>query len=149
MTPQQRVLIVEDDDAIRILVETVLRRRGYDVETARNGVEALDQMHAAPFALVILDLMMPRMSGYEVLEQLGAQPLRDRPLVLVLTAGIDVRPFDKTLVVGTIHKPFDLDLLVDVVRGCLTTTAQTPATQPEAPIDEFPPPPTRPETSVN
>lgn len=150
MTPEQRVLIVEDDDAIRILVETVLRRRGYAVETARNGVEALDQMHAAPFALVILDLMMPRMSGYEVLEQLAAQPLRDRPLVLVLTAGIDARPFDTTLVIGTIHKPFDIDLLVDVVRGCLTTTPSPPKTPAEAPIEDCPPPPPkRPETSVN
>jgi DNA-binding response OmpR family regulator len=149
MTPEQRVLIVEDDDAIRILVETVLRRRGYAVETARNGVEALDQMQAAPFALVILDLMMPRMSGYEVLEHLGTQPLRDRPLVLVLTAGIDARPFDTTLVIGTIHKPFDLDLLVDIVRGCLSMTTPPPS-RPDTPIEERQqPPPKRPETSPN
>ena len=123
MKSDKSILIVEDDDAIRTLVETVLRRRGFRVDTARNGIEALERMNASAFALVILDMMMPCMSGYEVLERLGTHPLSTRPLVLVLTAGLDPRPFDTTLVIGTIHKPFDLDLLVDVVSGCLAAAA--------------------------
>jgi len=121
MKSEKRILIVEDDDAIRTLVETVLRRRGYRVETARNGIEALERMHAAAFSLIILDLMMPRMSGYELLEHLATHTPLMRPLVLVLTAGIEPKPFDTTLVIGTVHKPFDIDLLVDIVRGCLAT----------------------------
>lgn len=123
MKSDKSILIAEDDDAIRTLVETVLRRRGFRVDTARNGIEALERMKASTFALVILDLMMPRMSGYEVLEHLGTQPPSTRPLVLLLTAGLEPRPFDTALVIGTIHKPFDLDLLVDVVRGCLAAAA--------------------------
>jgi DNA-binding response OmpR family regulator len=120
MRLEKRILIVDDDDTIRALVVTVLRRRGYRLDTARNGVEAVEKLTACRYSLVILDLMMPRMSGYEVLEQLRAQPEVTRPLVLVLTAGLERRPFDQGFVVGTIHKPFDIELLVDTVSGCLS-----------------------------
>ena len=120
MRLEKRILIVDDDDTIRALVVTVLRRRGYRLDTARNGVEALEHLSTCRYSLVILDLMMPRMSGYEVLEKLGAQPEGTRPLVLVLTAGLDRKPFDRSFVVGTIHKPFDIELLLDTVTGCLS-----------------------------
>ncbi len=119
MRLEKRILIVDDDDTIRALVVTVLRRRGYRLDTARNGVEALEKLAACRYSLVILDLMMPRMSGYEVLDKLSAQPEVTRPLVLVLTAGLERRPFDRKFVVGTIHKPFDIELLVDTVSGCI------------------------------
>jgi DNA-binding response OmpR family regulator len=120
MRLEKRILIVDDDDTIRALVVTVLRRRGYRLDTARNGVEAMEKLIACRYALVILDLMMPRMSGYEVLEKLSGQPEVTRPLVLVLTAGLERRPFDRSFVIGTIHKPFDIELLVDTVGGCLS-----------------------------
>lgn len=119
MRLEKRILVVDDDDAIRALLRTVLRRRGFVVETARNGVEALEQMGAHRYALIVLDLMMPRMSGFQVLEQLDAQPIMTRPRVLILTAGLEAGPFDSTLVVGTMHKPFDVELLLDTVAGCL------------------------------
>ena len=119
MRLEKRILIVDDDDAIRALVMTVLRRRGYKLDTARNGVDALEKLAICRYCLVVLDLMMPRMSGYEVLEDLAKQPESSRPLVLVLTAGLDRKPFDKSFVVGTIHKPFDVQLLVDTVSGCI------------------------------
>ncbi|HEY0158767.1 MAG TPA: response regulator [Thermoanaerobaculia bacterium] len=120
MRLEKRILIVDDDDTIRALVVTVLRRRGFRLDTARNGVEAMEKLIACRYSLVILDLMMPRMSGYEVLDTLSATPEVVRPLVLVLTAGIERRPFDLSFVVGTIHKPFDIELLVDTVSGCLS-----------------------------
>ena len=120
MRLEKRILIVDDDDTIRALVVTVLRRRGYRLDTARNGVEALERLASCRYCLVILDLMMPRMSGYDVLETLGSQPEATRPLVLVLTAGLERRPFDQSFVLGTIHKPFDIELLVDTVAGCLS-----------------------------
>ena len=120
MRLEKRILIVDDDDTIRALVVTVLRRRGYRLDTARNGAEALEKLTDCRYSLVVLDLRMPRMSGYEVLERLGAQPEGTRPLVLVRTAGLERRPFDRSFVVGTIHKPFDIELLVDTVSGCLS-----------------------------
>lgn len=122
MRLEKRILVVDDDDAIRALLRTVLRRRGFVVDTARNGVDALEQIGARRYALIVLDLMMPRMSGYELVEQLETQSSMIRPRVLILTAGIQSRPFDPSLVVGTMQKPFDVELLLDIVSGCLTAT---------------------------
>ncbi|HYH09969.1 MAG TPA: response regulator [Thermoanaerobaculia bacterium] len=122
----KRILIVDDDDAIRALLQTVLRRRGYQVETARNGAEAIERMASCRYALLVLDLMMPIMNGWDVLDHVGALTLAQRPLVLVLTAGIEPRRFDSELVVGLIQKPFDIELLVDTVSGCITATDEAP-----------------------
>ncbi|HYC87828.1 MAG TPA: response regulator [Thermoanaerobaculia bacterium] len=119
MKLEKRILVVDDDDAIRALLRTVLRRRGFAVDTARNGVEALEQMGTSRYALIVLDLMMPRMSGYELLETLQEQSIMIRPRVLILTAGLESRPFDSSLVIGMMHKPFDVELLLDAVAGCL------------------------------
>jgi DNA-binding response OmpR family regulator len=147
MRLEKRILIVDDDDAIRALVMTVLRRRGYGLDTARNGVDALEKLSTCRYALVILDLMMPRLSGYGVLEHLAMQPVATRPLVLVLTAGVEPKPFDQGFVVGTMHKPFDIELLVDTVSGCLSaasaqeqleTCLDTPIAAPARPVKEEP-----------
>src|SRR5690242_17104429 len=106
MALERRILVVDDDDAIRMLVSTVLRRRGFRVDAARHGAEAVDIIARCRHSLVVLDLMMPMMSGYDVLDYLMTRPLATRPLVLVLTAGIQSRTFDPALVVGTIQKPF-------------------------------------------
>ncbi len=126
MRLEKRILIVDDDDAIRALVLTVLRRRGYLLDSARNGVEALEKLAHCRYSLVVLDLMMPRMSGYEVLRHLEQQPAVVRPLVLVLTAGLEPKPFDGNFVVGTMHKPFDIELLIDTVAGCLSSREGLP-----------------------
>ena len=89
MRLEKRILIVDDDDAIRALLMTVLRRRGFVADSARNGVEALEHLAACRYSLVVLDLMMPRMSGYELLDHLGGMPPSTRPPVLVLTAGLE------------------------------------------------------------
>ena len=119
---EKRILVVDDDDAIRALLSTVLRRRGLRVDTARNGVEAVARLGECRYSLILLDLMMPLMSGYQVLEHLADDSASVRPLVIVLTAGLQPRAFDTTFVVGTIHKPFDVELLVDTVTGCLKVT---------------------------
>ena len=126
MRLEKRILIVDDDDPIRALLATVLRRRGFHADCARNGIEALELLAACCYSLVVLDLMMPRMNGYEVLDHIGAMPLATRPLVLVLTAGLGLRTFDSSFVVGTIQKPFDIELLVDTVAGCLAAAKERP-----------------------
>jgi DNA-binding response OmpR family regulator len=140
MTSDQRILVVDDDDAIRALLQTVLRRRGLRVDAARNGVDALEHLGARGYALVILDLMMPRMSGYELLDYLSRQSLMTRPRVLVLTAGLDTRllPPDSSaeLVIGTVHKPFDIEMLIDVVMAYLgAETRQQQQAHEETPVE--------------
>lgn len=119
---EKRILVVDDDDTIRALLQTVLRRRGHRVDLARNGLEALEKLAECRYALMILDLMMPRMSGHEVLQHLGSMTAASRPQVLVLTAGLEGRKLDTSIVFGSLSKPFDIELLVDTVTGCLAVT---------------------------
>ena len=80
------VLVVDDNpDGIRI-VESILKGSGYDVVVATSGQEALDAVDAKPPAVILLDVMMPGMSGLEVLEKLRAQPKNGRIPVILLTA---------------------------------------------------------------
>jgi CheY-like chemotaxis protein len=126
--PGKRILIVDDDDAIRALLHTVLRRRGFRVDTARNGAEALERLAECNYALLVLDLMMPIMSGWDVLDHLREATLAHRPLVLVLTAGIEPRKFESEIVVGLMQKPFEVELLVDTIQGCMTVTDEADET---------------------
>jgi two-component system response regulator QseB len=116
-----RILVVDDDDAIRTLLFTVLRRRGFSVDTARDGAAALDHLGHCNYSVILLDLMMPRLNGWEVLDHLATRAPALRPHILVLTASLELRAFPPGLVAGTIHKPFDVDLIVDTVAACITT----------------------------
>lgn len=118
---EKRILIVDDDATIRALIGTVLRKRGWTSDVARDGLEALERMERCRYSLLILDLMMPRMSGYELLDKLRDLPQTRRPLVLVLTAGTTAGPFDSRIVSGLVPKPFDIELLIATVRGCLAS----------------------------
>jgi CheY-like chemotaxis protein len=80
----KHVLVVDDDDEARDLVRRAVIKGGWQVQEARNGVEALAAMRARKPRLVVLDLMMPEMDGFEVLEHLRADPkLRSLPVIIV------------------------------------------------------------------
>jgi len=121
---EKRILVVDDDDAIRTLLLTILRRRGLVVDTAKNGAEALKKLGQCTYAVMLLDLMMPVASGWEVLEKLATFDGARRPLVIVLTAGSESRDFSPDLVIGSIRKPFDVELLNDMVAACIATVSQ-------------------------
>jgi len=123
---EKRILVVDDDAAIRSLLLTILRRRGLAVDTARNGAEALEKLGQCTYALMLLDLMMPVASGWEVLERLAGMDSNRRPVVIVLTAGTEPRGFSPEFVVGSIRKPFDVPLLHNMVDGCLSAVATRP-----------------------
>ena len=115
---ERRILVVDDDDAIRALVVTVLRRRGLKVDTARNGTEAIERCGRCRYSVVVLDLMMPLTDGYEVLAELARLPAGERPTVLVLTAGNPARAIDPELVLAVLRKPFDVGMLSDTITAC-------------------------------
>jgi adenylate cyclase len=81
-----RVLVVEDDAATRDLLQDMLVREGCTVDVAEDGIAALARMAAEPPDLVLLDLMMPRMDGFEFVEALRAMPDRAAIPIVVLTA---------------------------------------------------------------
>lgn len=124
---EKRILVVDDDDAIRTLLMTILRRRGFDVDIARHGGEAVDRLARCHYAVMLLDLMMPILNGWQVLERVGQMDASIRPVVIVLTAGNEPRDLNAELVSGTMRKPFDVELLLDSVTACIAQL--TPRTQ--------------------
>jgi DNA-binding response OmpR family regulator len=78
-----RILIVDDEAAIRLTMDMLLRRHGYTVVTATSGEEALALIAQQPFDLLLLDLKMPGLSGLEVAQR--AQSLQPAPAILILT----------------------------------------------------------------
>jgi len=120
--PGNRILIVDDDQGIRLLLVTFLRHRGFRLLEARDGRQALAEMHAGDIDLVIMDLMMPGVSGMDVLRERAADPLLHCIPMIVISANdrsqakADV--FDKD-VWAVITKPFDLDVLLEAVTTCL------------------------------
>ncbi|HEX6099532.1 MAG TPA: response regulator [Thermoanaerobaculia bacterium] len=115
---KKRVLVVDDDDAIRAMVERVLKREQYEVESARDGFEAIEKLTRNDYTTVLLDLMMPRVDGHGVLRYLEERP--QAPAVIVMTANLQgahetasARPVFRVL-----SKPFDIRQLVSHVHEC-------------------------------
>jgi CheY-like chemotaxis protein len=105
-----RVLVAEDDPAIRRLLAITLRRRQLDVELVTDGNEALEALQREQWNVVVMDLMMPGVNGWDVVSWLGDHPEHRPPSVIVVSAaGRDVlREVDPTIVNAIIFKPFDV-----------------------------------------
>ncbi len=115
-----RVLVVDDDDSIRLMVERVLRREHFEVDSAKDGFEAIEKLAKMDYGTVLLDLMMPRVDGHGVLRYLVTEKASSQPPVIVMTAnvqslddGADTLPIKRVL-----PKPFDIRQLVSHVREC-------------------------------
>ena len=122
------ILVVDDDNDIRTLIETVLEAAGHEVTLAASGQEALNKLKRRPYELVVLDIMMPTMSGYEVLEQIRAMPSRAQTPVIVVTAKHDPSGVMREVKGGAIDhlaKPFLPEELEEVVDRALSGTRET------------------------
>ncbi|MGB4361303.1 MAG: sigma-54 dependent transcriptional regulator [Rhodoferax sp.] len=116
------ILIVEDDDTIRVTVGNFLVRQGFDVQLAENGVQALALLKAQVFTLVLLDLQLPDMHGLDILARIKESD--DQPLVVIMTAYPEVRTAVAALKAGAydyINKPFDLEDLQELIRRAIET----------------------------
>ncbi|MGC1197084.1 MAG: adenylate/guanylate cyclase domain-containing protein, partial [Geitlerinemataceae cyanobacterium] len=123
MEPAQAcVLVVDDNETNRDLLRRRLQKQGYSVTVAENGYRALELIQSEPVDLVLLDIMMPRMNGYQVLEQIKANPdLRHIP-VLVISALDDLDSVVKCIELGAedyLSKPFNPILLKARISACL------------------------------
>jgi CheY-like chemotaxis protein len=108
------VLVVEDDSDVRTTLGEFLKEEGYDVETASNGKEALDHLERRHPGLVLLDLMMPVMSGWEFLERRNKDASLQNVPVLVLSAVPGKPSIPGAL--AFLKKPIDLTRLMDYVH---------------------------------
>lgn len=117
-----RVLIADDDQAIRQLVTTIIRREGVEVDAAADGAEAIEKLAEHEYAVILLDLMMPRLDGFGVIDYLQANPPKTKPVILIVTAYADqkFKSVDPNLVAGVIRKPFEVADLGSLVRLCVT-----------------------------
>ena len=124
-----RILIADDEPNILISLEYLMKRQGYEVLVARDGQEALDQLRAARPRLVLLDVMMPRKSGFEVCAELRADEAIRDTLVLMLTAKGRDTDVAKGMGVGAdayMTKPFSTKELVQKVADLLAAGRTAP-----------------------
>jgi CheY-like chemotaxis protein len=114
------VLVVDDDEAIRSLLVRVLRREQYETAEAVHGGEALDRLRERRFAAVLLDLMMPVMTGFEVIQYLETHDDAGAPCVIVLSAATErqLEQIRSPSVYAVLRQPFDLSALIEAVRDC-------------------------------
>lgn len=109
------VLIAEDTPDVRDLLVEVLITEGYSVIATGDGLDALEALRRYHVDVLLLDLMMPRLSGWELLERLQHESL-SLPNVIVLSAAHDFRGVERhPLVRATVRKPFDIDDLLALI----------------------------------
>ena len=150
------LLVVDDNRDIRRMLTMQLQLMGHTVVEAADGLEALDLIYTYPFDLVLLDLTMPRMSGFSVLEQIKADPaLRHLPVIIISAAGelknavrsIELgaedflsKPFEAAILKARISASLDRKRLRDMERSYLRTIEQERATSERLLLNVLPKP---------
>ncbi|SYX84129.1 response regulator transcription factor [Paenibacillus alvei] len=112
-----KILVVDDESSIQAALVYALSREGYEVETAADGQEALEKVETFLPEVMLLDVMMPRVSGYDVCRKLDGQP---RPAILLLTVKDDIVDKVLGLELGAddyMTKPFDMRELLARVKA--------------------------------
>ena len=134
---KQRILVVEDETAIASVLDALLTEAGYEVTLATDGVQGLQAFHRQSFSLILLDLMLPKMNGFEVCKRLRDQG-RSTP-VIIITA----REAEKDKILGLdlgaddyITKPFSIRELMARVKANIRRAAMAPQTPAPAPEGE-------------
>jgi DNA-binding response OmpR family regulator len=124
------ILIIDDDPGIRGLLTVVLRRRGFECDIAVDGDEAQKKLRSRDYDAILLDLMLPRLNGFEVIRFLKAErrAMLERVIVVTAVAEITLRDFtDQKLVWALLRKPFDLHRLIETVTACVENAIAQPS----------------------
>ena len=114
-----RVLVVDDEPQVVWMLQFSLEAEGYQTFSARDGVAALDEVKEHHPTLMLLDIMMPVMDGWTVLENLRQLPVDERPRVVVVSARSSLRDRAKAAELGAdafVAKPFNVDDLLGVLH---------------------------------
>ena len=134
-----KVLVVDDEPAIRALVAKIVERAGHPVDTARDGAEAIEKLEAGDYAVVVLDLMMPNVDGYGLIRHLKARG-GNQPAIIVVSAGDSaaLRQLDGAMVHSIIRKPFDIDVLGDLIAAAAKASGEAAAEDTSGEVIPFP-----------
>jgi two-component system OmpR family response regulator len=122
-----RILVAEDDADIRHLVTQLLVDDGHEVAAVGNGATAVDKLLADPPDIAILDVMMPGLDGYSVLEHLRRAGLDSTTKIMILSASSRERDYQRSSALGVykrLSKPFDPDELLAAVGELLDLSAE-------------------------
>ncbi|MDP3536769.1 response regulator [Halomonas sp. M1] len=118
-----KVLVVDDEPNIVLSLEFLMEQAGFEVVTAEDGEQALEQVNSASPDLLLLDISLPGMSGFDVLERLrGQEATAQLPIIMLTAHGRDVER-EKGMALGAddyITKPFSTQSLVEKVKALLT-----------------------------
>jgi CheY-like chemotaxis protein len=126
-TPPLRILVVEDDPVSRMLASTMLTSNGHSVVTASDGVEALSLVEQRPFDMILMDIQMPEMDGFEVTKNIRQREhqLGGRVPIVAVTANAMQGDRERCLAWGMddyISKPVDQDRLLTMIAKFAATT---------------------------
>jgi DNA-binding response OmpR family regulator len=122
MTSKVRILCVDDEHAIRTLLQSQLEQEGYDVDIAEDGDVAIGKLGASAFDVVLLDIRMPKVGGIDVLRHIGESGIKSR--VIMLTAVDDLTIAMESVRLGAsdyLTKPFDTEDLFSAIRRVSST----------------------------
>ncbi|AFE10392.1 response regulator [Corallococcus sp. CA054B] len=120
------VLVVDDDPDILEALSEILEAEGFEIRRARNGKEALERLEPDPPHLILLDLMMPVMDGWEFAQRMRQKPDFAGIPIIVLSADRNVGSKAKDIgAMGHLAKPFELNDLLSMVRQSLNPSADT------------------------
>jgi len=117
-----KILVVDDSTTNVVLLEAILDEKGYQIETALNAKEAYSIIERESPDLILLDLLMPKISGFDFLEEIRKNSRTKNTPVIVVSALTDEENIDKIMKMGAIDfikKPIDLQYLVDKVDATL------------------------------
>ena len=115
------ILIVEDDESIRLALRELLEVEGYEVVATTDGLEALDYLADTTPALVLTDLQMPNLDGVQLCERLRGDGRTEAVPIVVLSAARDLRGVEGRAD-AIVHKPFDIDALLSVIAQFIRPT---------------------------
>ena len=117
MEETRPVLVVDDDLPTQQLLQALMKRQGLPTHIVSNGAEAIESIREREFSCIILDLMMPSVGGYDVIDFLAAEP-RHIPVIVCTAAGKrSTEGLNSGVVRAVVRKPFDIDELAAIVAS--------------------------------
>lgn len=118
-----KILVVDDSSVNNFLLENVLEEKGYQLQVAYNGKEAMDFIHQDPPDLILLDIMMPGIDGFEILEKLNRDDSKSKIPVIMVTSKNEETDKERAFKSGAVEyivKPIDIEELLDKVDKTLS-----------------------------
>ena len=123
------ILLVDDDEPIRLLITAICARLNVQVECAPDGEAAMAMLRRKPYDALLLDLMLPKQNGFEVLRELRSfsPVMLSRTIIITAMSDASLRDFDGGGTLVLLRKPFDIEDLTDALVAC--TACEPPASR--------------------